>query len=142
MKQLGRSILSIVAVVGILLVGADARAERTCSNESAKATYAFTCSGTNGGASVGVVGQLIFDGKGNASGSVTIMAGGSLVYGPFGALAGTYTVNSDCTGSTAFTTPSPTSHYDFSLFNHGFFSLETDSGAAVTCIKKRLDDGN
>lgn len=136
MKGTGRFILSVAAYVSLVYLGGVPRAQASCSDASAKGTYAFTCSGTNGGVSVAEVGQLVLDGRGNASGSVTAMVGGSLVYGPFGPIVGSYSVNPDCTASTEFTTPSPASHFDFSLFNDGFFSLQTDSGAEVTCEKK------
>jgi hypothetical protein len=134
MKHSGRYISFLTACVCLVFLGG-ARAQAACSNSSAKGTYAFTCNGTSDGVSVAIVGQLILDGKGKASGSFTAMVGGNLAYGPFGRVKGTYTVNKDCTGSTEFTSPSPTSHYDISLFNGGFFSLETDSGAEVTCPK-------
>jgi hypothetical protein len=138
MKRAGRFIFSVAACMSLVYLGGVGRAQASCSNATAKGTYAFTCSGTNGGMSVAEVGQLILDGKGNVSGSVTAMVGGSLVYGPFGPIVGTYSVDPDCTASTEFTTPSPTSHFDFSLFKKGFFSLQTDSGAEVTCEKKAL----
>lgn len=124
--------------MNLVYLGGVARAQASCSNASAKGTYAFTCSGTNGGVSVAQVGQLILDGKGNVSGSVTAMVGGTIVYGPFGPVAGTYTVNPDCTASTEFTTPTPTSHFDFSLFKMGFSAFQIDSGAEVTCEKRAL----
>jgi len=137
MKHFRTIVLFLMACMCLVFLGG-ARAQASCSNASVKGTYGFTCSGTSGGDSVALVGQLILDGKGKASGTFTAMVGGVLAYGPFGPIKGTYTVNKDCTGSTTFTTPSPTSHYDISLFNGGFFSLETDPGAEVTCQKKAL----
>jgi hypothetical protein len=48
------------------------------------------------------VGVVAFDGAGNASTSYTLVTNGVAAAGLTG--SGTYTVNSDCTGSISFTT--------------------------------------
>ena len=136
MKHSGRYISFLAACTCLVFLGG-ASAQASCSNSSLKGTYAFSCSGTSGGASVAEVGQVIFDGKGNMSGHLTAMVDGSLVYGPFGPANGIYTVNEDCTGSADITDPFAV-HYAISLFKGGFFSMQTDPGAEVTCEKKAL----
>jgi hypothetical protein len=134
MKHCGRYISFLTASMCLVFLGG-ARAQASCSNASLNVTLAFLCGGTIDGDSVEFVGQVIFDGKGNFSGSLTTMEGGSLVYGPFGPLEGTYTVNKNCTGSTHVTTPSPPSNYDISLYKDGYYAVEIDPGAEVTCQK-------
>jgi hypothetical protein len=135
MKHCGRYISFLTACMCLVFLGA-ARAQASCSNASLNVTLAFVCTGTiDDGVPVVLLGQVIFNGKGKFTGSVTIMEDGRMVYGPFDPLAGTYTVNKDCTGTDELTTPSPPTHFEFSLYNGGYYAAETDSGTEVTCQK-------
>jgi hypothetical protein len=61
-----------------------------------------------------VLGLLSFDGAGNVKGSFTVMDGGVL---QTGTITGTYTVNSDGSGSMSLTTGADSPHLAFALNN-------------------------
>jgi hypothetical protein len=99
------------AVVALVTIhGMDARAvgqsapaslepdqRATCSTASLHGTFGFTATGTvDGIGPVARVGWETFDGKGNASGTATTSANGSVFRSTFTA---TYTVNPNCTGT-------------------------------------------
>jgi hypothetical protein len=138
MKRALRSIVSVIAFASLLCLVTGSRAQATCSNASLKGTYAASCTGTVGlpGSPVlqAIVGVVTFDGEGGLSVKATLMQDG----GPAVPLnvTGTYTVNADCTGSDVL---AGSFHYDIALFDHkgGFFSIETDPGTQVTCVKQK-----
>lgn len=86
-------------------------AQGGCSVATLKGPYAFKDPGfTTPGRSVNgatvfpfaAMGVEAFDGAGNVSASYTLVTNGAISAGLTG--SGTYTVNSDCTGSVSFTT--------------------------------------
>ena len=85
-------------------------AQSGCSNATLNSKYAFTGtgfeknqhSGIEPQIPIAVVGLLSFDGAGNASLNFTIAFDGGITEGLVD--TGTYTVNSDCTGSISFPT--------------------------------------
>jgi hypothetical protein len=113
-----------------------------CSNATLTGNYAFNHHGfsarhgTPGNevpfASVGVV---TFDGAGNLSSTTTFVFNGS--GGPFGPDTGTYTVNSDCTG----TATDETAGIHFNIVTVGggaeVFGIQTDTGATTTIDAKK-----
>src|SRR5262249_22575584 len=132
MKHTLATVISVVSFATLLGLGMSSRAQADCMNASLKGTYAFSCTGTASGVPVAAVGIVTFDGKGQAAGTYTVSANGAVT--PDVSVTGTYTVNADCTASTAF---SDGSHYDLALFKGGFYSIETDAGTVVTCRKEK-----
>jgi hypothetical protein len=138
MKRSLTSVISVIVLAGLLGLGTGSRAEAACSAASVKGSYAFSCTGTVGLPSSpvpqAIVGILTLDGEGGLSVKATLMQDG----GPAVPITptGTYTVNADCTGSTVI---GGSFHYDIAIFDHrgGFFSIETDPGTQVTCVKHK-----
>jgi len=85
----------------------------------------------------GDVGLITFDGGGNLSTTFTDSANGSIT--TFTAIPGTYTVNSDCTGSTTLTGPGFTVHIQMVIVNGGteVLSMMTDPGSTSTFDLKK-----
>jgi hypothetical protein len=98
-------------------------ARETCSAATLDGTYALTFSGFSTGGPVPAAinafipvagaGLVTFDGNGNLSASETVSIGGLIT--PVN-VPGTYTVNSDCTG-TFITTPN--AHLNLVILRHG-----------------------
>jgi len=108
----------------------------TCGFTGKKQTYAFILNGKDipSSKAEAFVGQITLDGKGTiVAGSVTLDVGGNV---GSATLTGTYTVNSDCTG-TQFIQPSgglsPANFY-FVLVNSGkeMLMVQTDSDEVVS----------
>ena len=80
-----------------------ARGVVTCGLPGKKATYAAELLGKiNGTGPIGYVFQAILDGNGNVTGSGTFDVNGTI---STGSVTGTYTQNSDCTGTLHIATP-------------------------------------
>lgn len=122
--------------------------ELYCSNATMNGTYVMTGTGTAfpaGGGSViiGVVGKLTYDGQGKGLKIQTASVGGTIVRQA--AATGVYTVNSDCTGSKTFTSPTgQVSNFDFVISPNGRLItwIVTDSGQVFTGTAVRLDSRN
>ena len=119
-------------------------ARKGCSNASLKGSYGLLFNGTIlGGPFAGpitIVGIAKFDGAGNWTRTETANVNGQPL--PSETIAGTYSVNGDCTGSTA----DDQGHSSFLvLVNNGkeVLSEGTDKGAVATItLKKRSSEGN
>jgi len=110
-----------------------AQGAAVCGATGKKLTFAANLDGTiNGVGPAAVVGQAILDGKGNISGTGTFSLNGSIVTG---SITGTYTENTDCTG-TAQITPSgfSTLNFYFVVVNAGkeILMIETDTNTIVS----------
>ena len=120
MKRTVSSLLTLAVLAALALVTITSRravrpvyAQSGCSLGSLTGNYAFSHSGFTSKNLKGsplpaaVVGVFIFDGAGNFSATYTDMSPGKPTYIALqGTASGSYTVNSDCTGSAAFTTGS------------------------------------
>lgn len=116
-----------------------------CSNATLTGNYPFILSGSNapahsvtgkntfGNASVGV---LTFDGAGTVTASYTVVFNGHATSTSVPD-TGTYTVNSDCTGTT--TDPTNGTHFNIVTVGGGaeVFGIETDEGFTVTFVAKK-----
>ena len=117
-----------------------------CSNATLTGSYGFKQDGfDNNGkrdprlgneipfANVGVV---TFDGVGNLSVTTTFVFNGGGGQ-PFGPATGTYTVNSDCTGT--ITVPDAGVHFNIVTVGGGaeFFGIQTDTGTTNTIDAKK-----
>jgi hypothetical protein len=115
-----------------------------CSNATLKGLYMFAQSGytTVSGSLVpeGVTGKAIFHGNGKFDSLATISIGGDII--PDDAAPGTYTVNSDCTGTVTviMTPPTPDVHLDIFVAPDGnkFFTIETDAGNVLSGTEQRV----
>jgi hypothetical protein len=106
----------------------------SCSNATLKGVYMSASSGyttLNGSlVPIGVAGKDIIYGNGKFDSLVTISIGGNII--PDDAAPGTYTVNSDCTGTFTvnMTPPTPDVHLDIFVAPDGseYFTIQTDPG--------------
>jgi hypothetical protein len=121
--------------------------DKGCSNETLRGSYAQTGSGVitappDQAGPFANVGTLIFDGNGGVTGALVVSSNGSS--SPV-TETGTYTVNSDCTGTyTVQIAP-------FGITSNAFFAIDTngdeleiivtDPGSAITCVAKKLFPG-
>jgi hypothetical protein len=115
-----------------------------CSNATLKGLYMFAQSGytTVNGSLVpeGVTGKDTFHGNGSLDTLATISIGGDII--PGDAAPGTYTVNSDCTGTLTvhMTSPVPDVHLDIFVAPDGseYFTIQTDPGNVLSGIIRRV----
>ena len=115
-----------------------------CSLATLKGLYMFAQSGyqpVNGGlVPLGVTGKDVFHGNGAFDSLATLSIGGTIV--PGDAAPGTYTVNSDCTGTVTvhMTPPAPDVHLDIFIQPDGgrFFTIETDPGTVLSGTIQRV----
>ena len=117
MKRIVSLLLALAVLAALTLLAMTSRrvarpvyAQSACSLTSLTGNYAFSHSGFTSKNVQGnplpaaAVGVFTFDGSGNFSATYTDMSPGKPTYIPLqGTSSGTYTVNSDCTGSAAFT---------------------------------------
>jgi hypothetical protein len=146
-----------VAVLGTLLVVTRTskhgvsivHAEGGCSLETLRGSYGFNLGGffaldpkDPNSAFLPIVdaGRITFDGAGNFTGSDTGTANGQIT--DAFPIAGTYAVNSDCTGTSIETLASgtPGSHFTFVIVNGGreVVGVETDPGTTRPLESKRV----
>jgi hypothetical protein len=113
---------------------AQTQGKPTCTVAGVKGTYGFSARGTI--LAVGSVvfnGQFILDGAGNVNGTESGSLNGT-VFSNLG-LSGSYTVNSDCTGSAAVTPKGLSAfHFNFVVINggRGMLAIETDANTVVS----------
>jgi len=109
-----------------------ALAQLTCAPLK-KSTFAGNLAGTMAAfGPIAGAGQVIFDGKGNISGTVTFDLGGGFDAVP---ISGTYTENANCTGTAEFTPQGfTTANFNMVVVNAGkeVLIVETDSGSTVS----------
>ncbi len=118
-----------------------------CSNASLRGTFAQTGSGVitsppDQAGPFANVGTLYFDGNGSVTGALTISQNGASAQATE---TGTYTVNSDCTGTyTVQINPFGFSSQAFFAIDSNGDELEiivTDPGSVITCVAKKLFPG-
>lgn len=100
------TVFASVWVLGVISTAyADTDKREGCSVTTLKGSYGYTVTGALvAGPSAGpfaAVGRLVFDGRGTFENNRTISRNGEILRNFEG--AGTYTINSDCTGSFTFT---------------------------------------
>jgi hypothetical protein len=139
-----------MAAVTALALGMSATAkasDKGCSNASLRGTYAQTGTGVikappDQAGPFANVGTLVFDGNGGLTGTLVVSSNGSSSQATE---TGTYTVNSDCTGTyTVQIAP-------FGITSQAFFAIDanwdeveiivTDPGSVITCVAKKLYPG-
>jgi hypothetical protein len=121
--------------------------DKGCSNATLRGSYAQTGSGVitappDQAGPFANVGTLVFDGKGGLTGTLVANSNGS---SSPATETGTYTVNSDCTGTyTVQIAP-------FGITSQAFFAIDsngdeleiivTDPGSVIVCVAKKLYPG-
>jgi len=134
-------LLVFAVFLWLLLSAGETNAQVFCSDMTLKGVFGITWTGEridggNPGLRCGV-GLITMDGYGNLSGSATKSVNG-VISQTTG--TGTYTVNSDCTGS-AITTDSDgeirTHQFVIVEFGIEFFGIQTDAGRVITFDAKR-----
>ncbi len=126
----------------LLLSAGETNAQLRCSNMTLRGSFGITWTGDridggDPGPRVGV-GRVTMDGSGGLSGSVTKSKNGIITLNV--PVTGTYTVNSDCTGSITTTDiDGETRSVNFVIVEFGieFFGIQVDSGRAITFNAKR-----
>jgi hypothetical protein len=150
MKRLGPWAIGVGAVVTLGLFTAEQAnsgqqgGPTTCSLATLKGLYMFAQSGyqpVNGSlVPLGVTGKDVFHGNGAFDSLATLSIGGTIV--PGDAAPGTYTVNSDCTGTATvhMTPPTPDVHLDIFIQPDGgqFFTIEIDPGTVLSGTIQRV----
>jgi len=131
-----------------LAIASSAKAEdKGCTNATLRGTYAYTSTGSIvapppiAGPAV-EVGTQSFNGGGGTTVTATLSQNGNLVQ--FNNVTGTYTVNSDCTGTFALQlAPNFTLHVYFVIDGggDGFQGIETEPGLVISRIGRRVFPG-
>jgi len=119
-----------------LAIAIPAAAQNTCTEAHFAGPYGFTITGvvvnTNGGFyPAAESGTVTADGNGNLSGSATLSQAGHIQSQSF---TGTYTVNSDCTGTVTTIDSNGPAHFSIVIVDNGqqILFIETDAGVSVS----------
>jgi hypothetical protein len=139
--------MAAVTALALAISPAAKADDKGCSNTTLRGSYAQTGSGVitappDQAGPFANVGTLIFDGKGGLTGTLVVSSNGS---SSPATETGTYTVNSDCTGTyTVQIAP-------FGITSQAFFAIDTngdeleiivtDAGSVITCVAKKLYPG-
>jgi hypothetical protein len=142
-------LLTIAALTTLALaIAPTAQAsDKGCSNNTLRGSYAQTGTGVitappDQAGPFANVGTLIFDGNGGLTGALVVSSNGS---SSPATETGSYTVNSDCTGTyTVQIAP-------FGITSQAYFAIDTngdeleiivtDPGSVITCVAKKLFPG-
>jgi hypothetical protein len=118
--------------------------DRECTNSSIKGSYAFTIRGQiftpNGPVVVDGIAKTTFDGNGNLT-QVDAVAANGIALQLWRAGTGSYTVNSDCTGTMTLLNPDqPPLHLAILVSDSGnlIHTVVIDPGFAVTSDAERV----
>jgi hypothetical protein len=139
-----RILILVFAGLFVLSVVSNVEAQnrdKNCSDRTFKGSYGFISTGHRIGDIPGLranVGLFTADGKGNISASGTKSKDGLITQ--YKNIAGTYTVNSDCTGSITWTKSDGEEKYvDFVIVdgNNEIFTIDADDGRVKTGIIKK-----
>lgn len=145
-STVARTLSAITAFALTIAPGAKAD-DKGCTSNTLRGTFAYTATGSAVAppviaGPVAEVGWQTFDGGGNTTVTATLSQNGNFVQ--FNNISGTYTVNSDCTGTFALQlAPNFTLHIYFVIDGggNGFQAIETEPGLIVTRIGRRMFPG-
>jgi hypothetical protein len=136
-----RNIIALTGLAFMFLGGCTtyAAAQDECSNKSLKGGYGFNVSGTNVGLNVqfAITGRFLPDGNGHFTGKATQSVAGHVDHTTFD---GTYTVNSDCSGTAVFQFQSGIkATLDFILVKNAteIYIIDADNGTIETGSAKK-----
>ncbi|MBV9460526.1 MAG: hypothetical protein JO141_23875 [Bradyrhizobium sp.] len=141
-STIAKTFTAITAFALALAPGAKAD-DKACTEHTLRGAFAYTSTGSAVAPPViagpaAEVGRQTFDGKGGTTVTATLSANGNFVQ--FNNVIGTYTVNSDCTGTFALQlAPDFTLHVFFVIDDdgNGFQGIETEPGLVITRIARR-----
>jgi len=149
MKARKTAMIGLAALVSLGLASVESAngqsdGSSTCSLATLQGLYMFSQSGyvTINGSLVpqGVTGKSIFKGNGTFTSLATLSLGGNII--PNDAAPGTYTLNSDCTGTVTvlMTAPTPDVHLDIFVAPDGseIFTTQTDPGNVLSGTERRV----
>ena len=104
-----------------------------CTNASINGSYGYLFSGLLSGAPYAEEGQVTSNGAGGLSASSVVNLNGSLTPVPAN---GTYSINSDCSGTAQLTNQFGTHHFSFAVVEDGHLAVfsETDAGAVISGV--------
>jgi hypothetical protein len=134
----------ILVVVALAASSAVQARARECTSSTIKGTYAFTVHGQiltpNGPVLIDGITKTTFDGDGELTQLSAVAINGNipLVWSPS---TGTYTVNSDCTGTmTLISTVQPPLHFAILISQSGnhIHTVVTEPGFAATSDAERV----
>ena len=135
----GKQIEIVDASTGTTEFGyALARGTSACTDAAIKGIFGFQGGGFNSAlVPKAFEGQVILDGAGKLTGTETASEGGSVASG---AISGTYSVNSDCTGSVtvSFKTKKFTSNFVIVNGDKSALEISTESGDITTTTVAKL----
>jgi hypothetical protein len=139
--------MAAVTALGLCFSPAARADDKGCSNNTLRGSFAQSGTGVitappDQAGPFANVGTLIFDGNGGLTGALVVSTNGSSSQATE---TGTYTVNSDCTGTyTVQIAP-------FGITSQAFFAIDTngdeleiivtDPGSVITCVAKKLFPG-
>jgi hypothetical protein len=140
-----KSILTLLAIItsGIAAASLPASAGDQCSVATMKGSYLYAQDGiilgksTNKNQPFAQAGREHFDGKGGMSGMYSGNFNGIITRGSY---KGTYTMNSNCSGTVAFEdNQKNASHYDIYATQNGseFVFVQTDSSSITAAYERR-----
>jgi hypothetical protein len=140
------AIAAVAALALALAPAAKAQGNKGCNNATLLGTFAYTITGSFVAAPAPLgpyaeVGAQTFDGNGNTSAAGMSNTNGTVASAT---RTGTYTVNSDCTGTFSFQiAPGISSHYFFVIANDGseYRAVCLDFVSVLTRIGTRLYPG-
>lgn len=125
-----RNLSGALVFAAILAIGS---AHAACTNASLVGTFGFVHVATDGAGHHGTsVGQVVFDGNGNSSGTATRSVNGTI---STVTSTGAYSVSKNCTASaTIVQSDNSTVHFNFVLDDgkKGYQMIETDAGNVNT----------
>ena len=117
-----------------------ASAQTVCSNQAFQGLYGFSATGwsvtTAGTFPTAAAGNFLFDGQGGITTTLTLSANGQVL--PSVVSSGTYTLNSDCTGTITFSVAVGDQSIPFTLNlfvddnNKEFRAISTTQGTVLT----------
>lgn len=148
MQRLGAVIIGVAVLAGaaFLIWRAEnsVRADIECTVKTLKGSYVYAQDGFNIQGDTAAqrtpfaqAGREFYDSKGKMSGIATASLNGTIVHITY---SGTYTINSDCTGTVTFTDNlSQTFHYDVFIGEdkREFVFLQTDAGVVSAGFERR-----
>ena len=138
--------LVLLATAGLKAQSSAAAAE-ACASATLNGVYGYLLQGNlleqGSLAPYADMGSLTADGKGNFSGSGTETLAGTIASGT--TLSGTYSINTDCTGSASLTYSNGIGTFHFNLIvlsnGEGITFMQTDSGSIVSGTGRLQETG-
>ena len=136
MRYRANSLFLLTALaVALTLDAVPASAQEGCTVVTLKGSWGFLVTGTIIGVGpIAVNGVAQFDGAGNFERNETAVVNGHVL--PTEHITGTYTVNSDCTGTTADSL-GHTSEFSIVSNRKEMLSVGTDNGSVTTISLKK-----